>query len=167
MNEDLVKYCPLCGTWVNQEDKFGRLRPVCPTCGWIYFADPKVAAAVVVIQDGRVLLTRRVNEPFQGCWTLPAGFMDAGEKPEDTAMRECLEETGLHVKTTRLLDLISGKEHQHGADIVIVYEAEIIGGVLQAGDDADQVDFFPLNNLPVLAFIATQKTLQKLRQATE
>jgi ADP-ribose pyrophosphatase YjhB (NUDIX family) len=153
----------LCGTRINLEEKFGRIRPVCPACGWTYFTDPKVAAAVVVIQDDRVLLTRRINEPFQGFWTLPAGFMDAEEKPEDTARRECLEETGLQVKIIQLLELISGREHDHGADIVLVYRAEIIGGFLQAGDDADQVGFFSLNDLPQLAFKATQLTLQKLR----
>jgi ADP-ribose pyrophosphatase YjhB (NUDIX family) len=153
----------LCGTRINLEEKFGRIRPVCPACGWTYFTDPKVAAAVVVIQDDRVLLTRRINEPFQGFWTLPAGFMDAEEKPEDTARRECLEETGLQVKIIQLLELISGREHDHGADIVLVYRAEIIGGSLQAGDDADQVGFFSLNDLPQLAFKATQLTLQKLR----
>ena len=142
------------------------MRPVCPSCGWIYFTDPKVAAAVLVIQDGRVLLTRRINEPFQGYWTLPAGFMDAGENPEDTARRECLEETGLHVKITALFDLISGREHDHGADIVLIYSAEIIGGVLQAGDDADQVEFFSLSNLPTLAFAATKKTLQKFNKCS-
>jgi 8-oxo-dGTP diphosphatase len=161
MNIDRIKFCILCGTKLIREEKFGQLRPVCPECGWIYFADPKVAAAVVVIQNGKVLLTRRINEPYQGHWTLPAGFMDAGEKPEDTARRECLEETGLNVEITRLVDLISGKEHEHGADIVIVFEAQIIGGVLKAGDDADQADFFSFNNLPILAFAATQKTLLK------
>jgi 8-oxo-dGTP diphosphatase len=167
MNQSSVRFCIRCGTAVNLEEKFGRKRPVCPACGWIYFTDPKVAAAVVIVQDDRVLLTRRINEPFQGYWTLPAGFMDAGENPEETARRECLEETGLQVKITGLLDLISGREHEHGADLVLVYKAEVIGGILQAGDDADQVDFFLLNDLPALAFIATQKTLQKLLQTTK
>ena len=57
---------------------FGRERPVCPQCGWIHFADPKVAAAVLIEKDGRVLLVRRTNEPFRGLWTLPAGFINAG-----------------------------------------------------------------------------------------
>jgi 8-oxo-dGTP diphosphatase len=164
MNESSVRFCILCGSKVNHQEKFGRVRPVCPSCGWIYFADPKVAAGVVVLRNDSVLLARRINEPYQGYWTLPAGFMDTGESPEETACRECLEETGLIVKTTGLADLISGREHNHGADLVIVYMAEVLGGVLQAGDDADQVEFFALNNLPALAFNATQKTLLKLQQ---
>lgn len=55
------KFCPHCGTPVHLELKFGKLRPACPGCGWIHFVDPKVAAAVLVVQDGRVLLVRRVN----------------------------------------------------------------------------------------------------------
>jgi len=164
MNESSVRFCIQCGTRVIQEEKFGRVRPVCPACGWIFFTDPKVAAAVVVIREGQVLLTRRINEPFQGYWTLPAGFMDTGESPEETARRECLEETGLQVNIVELVDIISGREHEHGADLVLVYKAEITGGNLQAGDDADQVEFFALSNLPGLAFIATQKTLQKLQK---
>ena len=56
---------------------------------------PKVAAGVVLIDADRVLLVRRVNEPYRGRWTLPAGFVDAGEDPRRAAERECLEETGL------------------------------------------------------------------------
>jgi len=163
MNETEIKFCLLCGTAVNLEDKFGRHRPVCPSCGWIYFSDPKVAVGVVVLQDNRVLLTRRINEPFQGYWSLPAGFMDAGENPEEAAIRECLEETGLTIKTTGLLDIVAGKEHKNGADIIIVYTAEIISGELAAGDDADQVEFFPLDRLPPLAFKATSQTLLKIQ----
>lgn len=162
MKEQNIRFCILCGSNLVNIEKFGRVRPVCPSCGWIYFTDPKVAAAVLVQQEESVLLTRRINEPFQGYWTLPAGFMDADEKPEETARRECLEETGLDVQINGLFDVISGREHEHGADIVLVYSATINSGVLQAGDDADQAAFFPINDLPRLAFSATQITLKKL-----
>ena len=85
--ESQINFCPRCG-----------LHAVCPQCDWIHFEDPKVAAAVLVEQDGRVLLVRRVNEPYRGLWTLPAGFIDAGEDPAQAAERECLEETGLTVR---------------------------------------------------------------------
>ena len=135
------------------------MRPVCPQCGWIYFIDPKVAAAVLVEVDDRVLLVRRANEPFHGLWTLPAGFVNGGEAPAEAAMRECLEETGLTVRITRVLDVIAGQEHERGADFIIVYLAEVISGELSASDDADAVEWFPRNNLPPLAFKATQKVL--------
>ena len=157
--DSFIKFCPRCGAEVTHEHKFGQVRPVCPQCNWIYFIDPKVAAAVLVEQDGRVLLVRRVNEPFRGLWTLPAGFVNGGEDPAEAAARECLEETGLSVHVTRVLDVISGREHERGADFVIVYHAEFISGNLVPADDADAAEWFARDELPQLAFNATQKVL--------
>jgi ADP-ribose pyrophosphatase YjhB (NUDIX family) len=159
MANNEFKFCPRCATQLNLEERFGKMRPICPQCGWIHFVDPKVAAGVLVIQDDRVLLVRRVNEPKRGLWTLPAGFVNGGEDPAEAAERECLEETGLSVRVTRVYDIVSGREHPRGADFVIVYEAEVVGGEMQAGDDADAVEWFGRNELPQLAFSATRKVL--------
>jgi 8-oxo-dGTP diphosphatase len=140
------------------------MRPVCPNCNWIYFPDPKVAAAVLIEQDSRILLVRRNNQPFQGLWTLPAGFVDAGEDPACSAERECLEETGLKVRITSLMEIITGLEHPRGADMVIVYRGQIEGGILQASDDADMAEWFSLDDLPPLAFEATKRVLGNLQQ---
>jgi len=157
-----VQFCMKCGAPVEARFVFGRLRPVCPRCGWTYFTDPKVAVAAVVLREGCVLLTRRINEPRRGLWTFPAGFVDAGEDPQRAAERECREETGLETRVTGLLHLISGREHPRGADILIAYTAEIIGGSLQAGDDADEAAFFAPDALPPLAFETTRQVLAKL-----
>ena len=157
--ESEIKYCPRCGTAVALQERFGKTRPVCPQCEWIHFDDPKVAAAVLVEQDGRVLLIRRNNDPFRGFWTLPAGFVDAGEDPARAAERECLEETGLSVRVKRVLDVIAGREHERGADFVILYQADVMGGTLIPNDDADAVEWFEPGNLPPLAFSATRKAL--------
>lgn len=153
-------YCPRCATLLDHEMRFGKMRPVCPSCGWIHFVDPKVAAAVLIEQHGRVLLVRRINEPFRGMWTLPAGFINGGEDPAEAAERECLEETGLSVRVNRVLEIISGKEHPRGADFIIVYQAHVLGGELKPDDDADAVEWFGRDQLPPLAFRATQKVLQ-------
>ena len=159
MSRRVFRFCPYCATPLRMAFLFGAERPECPACSWIYFEDPKVAAAVLVEQDGRVLLTRRVNEPHQGEWSLPAGFVNAHEDPERAAERECLEETGLIVRVIGLIQLIAGQEHERGADMLLLYRAEILGGELQAGDDADEVGFFERNNLPPLAFRATRIAL--------
>ncbi|HEY5728477.1 MAG TPA: NUDIX domain-containing protein [Anaerolineales bacterium] len=154
------KYCPRCAKQLNLEERFGKMRPTCPMCGWIHFVDPKVAAAVLVTRDECVLLVRRVNEPFRGLWTLPAGFVNGGEDPAEAAERECLEETGLSVSVKRVYEIVSGREHARGADFVIVYLAEVLGGEMMASDDADAVEWFDKSHLPPLAFLATQKVLQ-------
>lgn len=157
-----IKFCPYCGTPIQPKEVYGKARASCPACGWVHYEDPKVAAAVLVLQNGTILLTRRIFNPNKGDWTLPAGFVDAHEDPKDAAIRECLEETGLIVRITRLRDIVSGREHERGADMVIVFEAEIIGGQLSAGDDADEVAFFQLNQLPPIAFQATKKVIESL-----
>lgn len=157
-----VKFCVRCGTQLESGEEFGRLRPKCPTCGWIFFADPKVAAGILLQEGRQVLLVRRVNEPFRGSWSLPAGFVDAGEDPRHAAERECLEETGLRVRAGELVDVVGMKEHARGADFVIVYRGRIEAGEPVAGDDADRVEWFNIEELPPLAFEATQSILSGL-----
>jgi len=106
------------------------------------------------------LLVRRVNEPFRGRWTLPAGFVDAGEDPARAAERECLEETGLKVRAGAVLDVLASGDQPHGADFLIVYEAELLSGELAAGDDADQAGWFERTKLPPLAFNSTASILR-------
>lgn len=105
------------------------------------------------------MLVRRVNEPHRGLWTLPAGFVNGGEDPAEAAARECLEETGLTVQVTRVHDVIAGKEHERGADFIIIYAAKVISGEMNAADDADAVEWFEQDHLPPLAFAATKKVL--------
>lgn len=158
-----INYCPQCGTKLDRQERFGRLRPTCPQCNWVYFADPRVAAVVLVEKDNQVLMVRRAFEPGKGLWTLPAGFVDAGEDPVLAAERECREETGLQVKVTGLLDVVYGLEHPRGAHILIVYGAEITSGDLKPADDVDMAGFFSRNELPPLAFKTTIKILNNTR----
>jgi 8-oxo-dGTP diphosphatase len=162
---DEINFCMRCGGPLTQAERFGRLRPVCQACGWVYFADPKVAAAALIVKDGQVLLVRRANDPLRGLWTLPAGFVDAGEDPAQAVVRECLEETGLQVRVTGLLDVIAGQEHPRGSHILIVYRVEILSGQLAAADDVDGAGFFPLEHLPPLAFASTQRILKASQRA--
>lgn len=160
MHADQIKFCPRCGAPVQLEFHYGQNRPVCPACRWMFFADPKVAVAVLVErEDGRVLLVRRVNEPFKGLWTLPAGFVNAEEDPAVAAVRECREETGLSVEITGILCIRAGREHSRGSDFVIFYRGQAQGGELRADDDADDAGWFERGNLPPLAFQSTKDVL--------
>ena len=156
-----INYCLRCGHPVELAEHFGKLRPACPNCGWIYFADPKVAAAALIEQDDQILLVRRVNDPQRGLWTLPAGFVDAGEDPVEAIERECLEETGLQVKVQNLLDVIAGQEHPRGAHILIVYQVRVLSGEPHPGDDADMLAYFSRDHLPELAFSTTKRILER------
>jgi ADP-ribose pyrophosphatase YjhB (NUDIX family) len=142
----------------------GKLRRTCPACGFIHFTDPKVGVGVLVQQEGQILLVRRTMKPEIGKWSIPAGYLDHGEDPAETAVRETLEETSLQVEITGLLDVYHNPPQEGGASIFILYYARMLGGQLQAGDDADDARFFPLDQLPELAFASTRAAIRLLTE---
>lgn len=141
----------------------GEKRLACTRCDWVYYEDPKVAAGVLILREREILLVRRTMEPYIGHWSIPAGFVNAFEDPAAAALRECREETGLMAELDGLFDLQTGREHSRGSDILIVYRAHILSGVLRAADDADQVGWFSLNDPPPLAFNSTRRLVEKAR----
>ncbi|MDN5748825.1 MAG: NUDIX domain-containing protein [Pseudonocardia sp.] len=81
--------------------------------------------------DGRLLLVRRGNEPGRGRWSVPGGRVEAGEDDAAALVREMREETGLTVRPGRLVGRVS-----RGRYAVADYVCTVVGGELQAGDDA-------------------------------
>lgn len=159
---EIIKFCSRCGAEMNTRQVGEKLRRVCGQCGFIHFTDPKVGVGVLVVQDGRLLLVRRTMKPEIGKWSIPAGYLDAGEEPRATAVREAFEETGLHVTIERLIDVYHNPPAEGGASIFILYEASVSGGTLQAGDDADAAQFFDPEDLPDIAFASTHAAIQML-----
>ena len=164
MVED-IHFCPRCGHRLEQRAVYGALRPVCPSCGRIHFADPKVAVGVLIQDAGRLMLIKRGNDPERGKWSVPAGFVDAGEDPARAAEREAREETGLQVRVIGLLDVYARARAIDGADILIVYLAQVTGGQLIPGDDAEAAGYFDLDALPDLAFDSTAQIISRWRSA--
>lgn len=156
------KFCPRCATPLQTRPVGDRPRRACPNCGYIHFTDPKVGVGVLVVENGRILLIRRAVEPQRGKWSIPAGFLDQGEDPQETAVREAFEETGLTVTITSLVDVYFNPPAQGGASIFILYRAQLESGTLTPGDDADAAAFFPLTNLPELAFASTRDAVKRL-----
>jgi 8-oxo-dGTP diphosphatase len=160
-----LNFCVRCGHPLELRQTLGAMRPVCTQCGRVHFVDPKVAVGLVVADDhGRLLLVQRRHNPEQGRWSIPAGFVDAGEDPARAAEREGLEETGLRLEVTSLLEVYARVQASEGADILIVYAARVMGGDLQPGDDAIQAGFFDPTALPELAFTSTEKIVARWRQ---
>ncbi len=155
-----MNFCPCCGHALEDRFLFGRTRRKCPNCGFTFFRDPKVAAGVLAVQDHRVVLVRRLYEPHIGDWALPAGFVEIDEGPITAALRELTEETSLIGKITGTLGTYHVRSDPRGSIVMVLYHAQIIGGELQAGDDAQEVRFFAPDELPAnLAFASTRGAL--------
>ena len=117
----------------------------------------------MVVYQGKILLVQRAMSPERGKWSIPAGFLDFGEEPKATAIREVYEETNLRVVIESLVDVYYNQEAivQGGASIFILYQSQIIGGEIKAGDDADAAAFFDRNELPELAFASTRDAIHR------
>lgn len=156
------KYCPLCGRSLNGVKLDGRIRMVCADneCGFVYYQNPIPAAGAIVVENDRILLVKRAHLPRVGWWCIPAGFMEWDEHPEETAIREVREETGLDLKLTSFFEVYSGNDDPRSNAILLLYLAEIVGGKLVAADDALDVDFFGFDKLPdKIAFEAHHQAL--------
>ena len=115
--------------------------------------NPALTVDGVLIEDGRILLIRRGREPFKGKWALPGGFVEYGERVEDAVIREFREETGLDAEIIGLLGVYSDPNRDpRGHTVSIVYLLKRKGGKMRGGDDASDARFFPLDDLPEMAF---------------
>lgn len=114
------------------------------------------ADCMVVNPCGEILLIRRGNEPYRGCWALPGGFMEMDETIEHCAVRELQEETGIVVgeEKLHLIGIFSrlGRDPR-GRTVTAAYRIDLPTNTdAQSGDDAAEARWFPLSELPPLAF---------------
>ncbi|MFC4276613.1 NUDIX hydrolase [Achromobacter aloeverae] len=115
-------------------------------------ARPIAATIAVVLRSDSVLLVRRANPPDAGRWGFPGGKIDFGETIEAAAVRELLEETGIHADRPRIYTAVdvfdhdaSGKLRKHY--LLIAALCRYVSGEPLAGDDALDARWFPLDSL--------------------
>ena len=157
------RYCPRCGQEMDRKRLDGRDRLVCPSpsCMFIFYHNPIPAAGVMVVKDDKILLVKRAHPPRIGWWCIPAGFMEWNENPAQTAVRELAEETGLEIRLSGIFEAYAGLDDPRANAVLILYLGDIIGGEMVAADDALDVGFFPLDNLPAkIAFEAHEQALR-------
>lgn len=166
MSRPDFSYCPYCATALAVREIYRQQRPVCPTCGFVHFLDPKVAVVGLVTHAEQVLLIRRAVDPGKGQWSLPGGYMDAGEMPEAALQRELLEEIGLPVKIETLLTIfpmVGATGRSQG--IVLAYHAvpaDPAQTTLLCDDDVSEAGWFTHTMLPAdLAFESTKTLLAR------
>jgi len=113
-----------------------------------------LTADAILIVGNDVLLVQRRNDPFQGKWGLPGGFVEEGEKVLDGAKRELQEETGAeNISLTQFGAYGDPGRDPRGRVVSIVYWSLLEKRPdVTAADDAADCKWFDLNQLPELAF---------------
>lgn len=154
-------YCPYCGNPVVHRQMEGKMRDFCMQCANVFYENPlPVASSIVVNENREVLLVKRKNEPYQGMWCLPIGFAEADEEVKDAALRELREEAGIEGKVVRLVDVDTVDNYFYGSLAIVTYEVTHTGGMPAAGDDAVEARFFPVSELPPLAWSSNEKAIR-------
>lgn len=141
-------------------------RYVCGDCGHIYYTNPKIVVGSVVTHEDRVLLCRRAIEPRKGYWTLPAGFLEEHETPEEGARREAQEEALADIVLDALLAVYSVPRI---SQVQLMYRAKLAKPEFAAGPESLDVKLFAWDEIPwdELAFPSARWALEHYRQTKD
>ena len=155
-------FCQICSNKITLIESEGREREYCAQCDRIFYRNPlPVVSAIIVNDRHEILLVLRDREPEENRWCLPSGFVELNESISKAALRELKEETGVEGQVIQLLDTMSYHNPFYGDLIWITFEIQHVGGSMQAGDDAREVRFFPIESTPELAFPPNRRAVDK------
>jgi 8-oxo-dGTP diphosphatase len=157
------KYCPLCGKKLEINSIEGKNRKNCPFCGFVDYENPLPCVSIIGIKNDKIVLIKRGIEPSKGSWAPPSGFMEAGENPEDTALRELYEETSLKGEVTNLLGVYSQHTKIYGNLVIIIFLVRITAGNIKAGDDAMDAKFFDFDDIPQMKHQFYNEAIEKAK----
>ena len=159
------KYCPCCGTPFARQGLHGRERLVCPACQFIFWQNPVVGVAVIVMQDDCIVLARRARGVYKGAWCIPCGYVEYDEDVRQAAQREFQEETGLLVEVGEIYAVHSNFHNPASHSVGIWFRGTVLSGTLRPDDDVDQVAYMSLRHLPDnVAFPTDRLVLAQLQR---
>jgi ADP-ribose pyrophosphatase YjhB (NUDIX family) len=120
-------------------------RSVCDHCNHVVYDNPKIVVGSVVLHEGKVLLCRRAIEPRKGYWTVPAGYMELNETPQEGAIREAREEANAYLV---LGDLLAVYTIKHLSQVQMIYRATLAAPEFSAGPESLDVRLFSFDEIP-------------------
>jgi len=150
-------------------DGDNRERDVCDRCDFVHYENPKLVVGSVVIwrenlkDEPQFLLCKRAISPRKGYWTIPAGFMEEKETPEQGAMREAYEEAHAEIKPTALLAVYS---IPHISQVQMMYVADLPEAKFSVGEESAEVALFKWDDIPwnEIAFPSVHWALNHYRE---
>ena len=159
------QYCPHCATPFIDKPLHDHTRQICPACGFIFWQNPAVGVAVIVMHEDRIVLGRRARGVYQGAWCIPCGYVEYDEDVRQAAQREFQEETGLLVEVGEVYTVHSNFHNPAMHTVGVWFRGTVMGGALCPDDDLDEVSYVSLRHLPDnLAFPTDRRVLAQLQQ---
>ena len=155
-------FCPKCGGKLSLNEKREIARPYCTSCGFVFYQNPAVGVAAIVIREQKILLGKRKGS-YEGQWCIPCGYVEWDEDVYEAARREFAEETGLKIEITGVYTVLSNFHNPEQQTVGIWFLGKELGGELAAGDDLDEAEFFAYADLPELAFPTDRVVLRRLK----
>jgi 8-oxo-dGTP diphosphatase len=150
---EIKSHCYYCGEPLTTKYIEGRTRLYCQACVRPLYENPIPATCIVVTNaKNQVLLVKRNVDPKKGMWCLPGGFIELGEGPEEGALRELAEETGLKGRNPILLGVRATPSCQYHSVLMVGYRVQDFQGTAVAGDDAADAQWYSREKLPPIAF---------------
>jgi ADP-ribose pyrophosphatase YjhB (NUDIX family) len=130
---------------------------------------PGVGCGAAIVRDGKLLLVKRKRPPEAGCWNLPGGKVDFGERVEDATVREIAEEVGVKIALLRPLGVVQmiGLDDQHW--LAPIYLAEIVAGEPENREPGkhDAIVWAPLDAPPSPLAVAAREAIAALARGRE
>jgi ADP-ribose pyrophosphatase YjhB (NUDIX family) len=155
------KYCPLCAHPLQVGWVESRQRSYCPQCDFIHYENPLPTVVALGLLDDQILLIQRGLEPRKGLWTLPSGFIEKGESPENACLRELLEESGMTGQIQQLIGVYHVDSSLYGDLISLIYYVHLNPGHPIAGDDAADAALVPVSQVTDLGFVSFNHAFQQ------
>lgn len=140
-----------------------REREVCRRCGFVNYENPKIVVGSVATWEDRILLCRRAINPRDGYWTLPAGYLELNESPEQGAVREAWEEARARLVIDQLLATYAITRI---SQVQLIYRARLSSPDIAAGPESREVGLFTWDQIPFddIAFPSVRWALEHFRQ---
>ena len=140
------KFCPSCGGNLSIKETNSLSQLKCLSCSKVFYQNPAVGVAAILIKDKKVLLGRR-NISYKNMWCIPCGYVEYYEDVREATIREFKEETNLDITLGDVYNIHSNFHNPAQHTVGIWFLVREYHGNIVPGDDVDKLEFFSTEDI--------------------